>query len=116
MTRTAEELEQNLTDHHNKPEPFGYFKADPFGWTDCAETEEGAQPLYDQASINDLLLELDAVTKQRDQLVETLEKLRNMIILNPFDACIFIDELLSRTKNHSGDATKMVTSDDQSCP
>ncbi len=28
-------------------EPFGYFKAEPFGWTDCAETDEGAIALYD---------------------------------------------------------------------
>jgi hypothetical protein len=30
-------------------EPFGYFKAEPFGWTDCAETDEGAMPLYTPA-------------------------------------------------------------------
>jgi len=29
-------------------EPFGYFKAEPFGWTDCAETDEGAVALYDR--------------------------------------------------------------------
>lgn len=28
-------------------EPFGYFKAEPFGWRDCAETEEGAVALYE---------------------------------------------------------------------
>jgi hypothetical protein len=33
-------------------EPFGYFKADPCGWTDCAETDEGAIPLYDRAAID----------------------------------------------------------------
>ena len=27
-------------------EPFGYFRAEPFGWTDCAATDEGAIPLY----------------------------------------------------------------------
>jgi hypothetical protein len=27
-------------------ESFGYFKAEPFGWTDCAETDEGAIALY----------------------------------------------------------------------
>ena len=27
--------------------PFGYFKAEPFGWTNCAETDEGARPLYE---------------------------------------------------------------------
>ena len=28
-------------------EPFGYFKAEPFGWTDCAATDEGAVALYE---------------------------------------------------------------------
>lgn len=28
-------------------EPFGYFKAEPFGWTDCASTDEGAIALYE---------------------------------------------------------------------
>ena len=28
------------------PEPFGYFKAEPFGWTDCAETDDGAIALF----------------------------------------------------------------------
>ena len=27
-------------------EPFGYFKSEPFGWTDCAETDDGAIALY----------------------------------------------------------------------
>jgi sugar (pentulose or hexulose) kinase len=29
-------------------EPFGYFRAEPFGWTDCAETDEGAIALYER--------------------------------------------------------------------
>ena len=29
-------------------EPFGYFKATPFGWTDCASTDEGAVALYER--------------------------------------------------------------------
>lgn len=29
-------------------EPFGYFRAEPFGWTDCAPTDEGAIPLYER--------------------------------------------------------------------
>ena len=28
-------------------DPFGYFKAEPFGWTDCSETDEGAKALYE---------------------------------------------------------------------
>lgn len=27
--------------------PFGYFRPEPFGWTDCAENEEGATALYE---------------------------------------------------------------------
>ena len=33
--------------NQQKPEPFGYFKAEPFGWRDCAETDEGAMALYE---------------------------------------------------------------------
>lgn len=29
------------------PEPFGYFRAMPFGWEQCAETDEGAKALYE---------------------------------------------------------------------
>ena len=28
-------------------EPFGYFRAEPFGWTDCPEDAEGAIALYE---------------------------------------------------------------------
>ena len=28
-------------------EPFGYFKVQPFGWTDCAEDDDGAVALYE---------------------------------------------------------------------
>lgn len=72
------EIEQNHT-----PEPFGYFKAEPFGWSDCTETDEGAQPLYDQAAIDELgerLMVSDYALKdalrQRDVLLAALEKSR----------------------------------------
>ena len=29
-------------------EPFGYFRAQPFGWEQCAETDEGAKALYER--------------------------------------------------------------------
>ncbi len=29
-------------------EPFGYFRAEPFGWADCAETDDGAIALYER--------------------------------------------------------------------
>lgn len=37
---------------NEQKEPFGYFRAEPFGWTDCAETDEGAVALYDQETVN----------------------------------------------------------------
>lgn len=45
----AAQLEQYARDYHaaQMGEPFGYFKAEPFGWTDCAETDEGAIALYE---------------------------------------------------------------------
>ncbi len=27
--------------------PFGYFRPEPFGWTDCGENDEGAVALYE---------------------------------------------------------------------
>ena len=39
-------LREALADQPAQQEPFGYFKAEPFGWTDCAETDEGAVALY----------------------------------------------------------------------
>ena len=43
--RSAVALLQELIDAP-EPEPFGYFRAEPFGWTDCSETDEGAIALY----------------------------------------------------------------------
>lgn len=57
-----------MSNQQHTPDPFGFFKAEPFCWTDCAETDEGAQPLFDQAAI-------DAISKQRDELLAALERL-----------------------------------------
>ena len=50
---SAQRIRQE-SDHITQPrkmvaaqEPFGYFKAEPFGWRDCAETDEGAIALYE---------------------------------------------------------------------
>jgi hypothetical protein len=40
----------------SQPEPFGYFKAEPFAWTDCGEDEEGATALYDLAGLQEAIL------------------------------------------------------------
>ena len=41
----AKAMLQELVDAP-EPDPFGYFKAEPFGWTDCAETDDGAIALF----------------------------------------------------------------------
>lgn len=48
-------------------EPFGYFRPDIDGWTDCHDDDEGAQPLWDNAA-------MCAIEKQRDELLAALEK------------------------------------------
>jgi hypothetical protein len=46
--RAARAIESATLEALAKQEPFGYFKATPFGWTDCAETDEGAVALYER--------------------------------------------------------------------
>ena len=41
-------LREALAEQPAQQEPFGYFKAEPFGWTDCAETDEEAVALYER--------------------------------------------------------------------
>lgn len=53
-------------------EPFGYFRALPFGWEDCSENDEGAMPLYDQASI-DALEEDIRTLKEECATLQTLK-------------------------------------------
>lgn len=49
-------------------EPFGYFRALPFGWEDCGEDDEGAMPLYEQKTIDDLLSEIEELECHIDVL------------------------------------------------
>jgi hypothetical protein len=49
-----------------KQEPFGYFKAEPFGWTDCAETDEGAMALYEYPAAQPAVP--DAIGPNEDEL------------------------------------------------
>ena len=54
-------------------EPFGCFKAEPFGWVDCAETDEGAIPLYATPSTW-VAAQIELLTKERDELRAQLDK------------------------------------------
>lgn len=73
------------------PEPFGYFNNPCFdGWQDCAETDEGARPLFDQDVIDALLAEIateralsfraqvDELEKQRDELLEFMREIETV--------------------------------------
>ena len=44
----ANDLKQATAPASSQDEPFGYFRAEPFGWTDCAATDEGAIALYER--------------------------------------------------------------------
>lgn len=64
---------------HSTPEPFGYFRADSFGWTDCAATDDGAKALYEaapqQAPLTDEQIEaigLKVLLKESDGLKKDL--------------------------------------------
>ena len=82
-----------MSQKNTPPEPFGHFKAEAFGWTDCAETDEGAQPLYDQAVMDELgerLMVSDYALKdaerQRDALLAAIEDGRKLIaLISPFE-------------------------------
>src|SRR5574343_321648 len=60
-----------MSEQHT-PEPFGYFKPEPFGWTDCAESDDDAIPLYDKVAIK-------LIEKRRDKLSAEVEELKLII-------------------------------------
>jgi hypothetical protein len=47
--RTIKALSEALA---QPSEPFGYFRAEPFGWTDCAPDAEGAKALYEHPGVD----------------------------------------------------------------
>ena len=49
---------------HAQIEPFGYFRALPFGWKDCSDKDEGAVALYEQNVIDSLLLEIASLQEE----------------------------------------------------
>lgn len=48
LAREAVLRDREANSRPTEQEPFGYFKAEPFGWTDCSPTDEGAIPLYER--------------------------------------------------------------------
>jgi hypothetical protein len=49
-------------------EPFGYFRAEPFGWTDCAKDDEGAIALYERPQ------EVGLIARQFDLICQAIDK------------------------------------------
>ena len=82
------------------PEPFGYFKVEPFGWIDCAETDEGAHPLYDEQTV-------DLLVKQRDELLAALES-QQLETSCECKNCMRATAAISSVKDHFPDAGKMM--------
>jgi len=86
-----------MSEQKHTPEPFGYFKAEPFGWTDCAETDEGAIPLYDIESIKSISKSRDSfkdaaeynkkraedAERQRDELISDVDRCYRMLLSEP---------------------------------
>ena len=66
VTRGKGHIEQDLK-MVAVQEPFGYFKAEPFGWRDCAETDEGAIALYEAPQP-----QADALDEEREKLLRAL--------------------------------------------
>lgn len=48
LTKAAAMLAATPAPAPAQDEPFGYFRAEPFGWADCAETDDGAIALYER--------------------------------------------------------------------
>lgn len=65
-----------MSSEANKPEPFGYFRATPFGWEDCAQGDDGAQALYDETAISTQAARIASLEAERDQLRVEVERLR----------------------------------------
>ena len=61
----------------SQQEPFGYFKAEPFGWTDCAETDEGAIALYERPPAQRTWVEVEQVKWEGDKLIAKLKEKNN---------------------------------------
>lgn len=60
------------------PEPFGYFRAEPFGWTDCAPDDDGAIPLYERTQ-SARIAELEAEVERLRVDAERYEWLRDCL-------------------------------------
>jgi len=59
--------------------PFGYFRPEPFGWTDCAKDDEGAIALYERPQEWELRKELDSANDFIKSLADLIQKYETML-------------------------------------
>jgi hypothetical protein len=59
--------------------PFGYFRPEPFGWTDCAKDDEGAVALYERPQEWELRKELDSANDFIKSLADLIQKYETML-------------------------------------
>ena len=59
--------------------PFGYFRPEPFGWTDCAKDDEGAIALYEHPQEVELRKELDSANDFIKSLADLIQKYETML-------------------------------------
>ncbi len=80
-------------------EPFGYFRVEPFGWTDCAKDDEGAIALYERPqgagltdeALDNLIEDLSEWSRHvvEDTAHQTLEAhVREVLEKNPIIAAL----------------------------
>ena len=78
LAQAERESEAALSALTANAEPFGYFRCLPLsGWEDCAETDEGAIPLYERPQ-TDRVAKLEAeVERLRALLSEAADEIQN---------------------------------------
>jgi len=59
--------------------PFGYFRPEPYGWTDCEKDDEGAIALYERPQEWELRKELDSANDLIKSLADLIQKYETMI-------------------------------------
>jgi hypothetical protein len=92
-------------------EPFGYFRSTLDGWIDCAESDEGARPLYEasqitqataalQAELTTLREQAERDAKQSKQFLTVIEQCLQMLLTESdlHGALFKAEELLRNAK------------------
>jgi hypothetical protein len=76
-------------------EPFGHFRVEPFGWTDCAKDDEGAIALYERPQ------EVGLTDEERQQVFRAAERrMVREINLSWRDA--IVDEVIAAIREKMG--------------